>query len=89
MALEGEIDVVKNCPDCGKAMPIRVCMSGAGYYIGQYCDQCGPYNRLSYYYRTRKEAQQELDANTWKHRDTKFHPGDFKVIKLEELKEEH
>lgn len=82
MALEGEINAVERCPDCGGPMPIQVCLSGAGYYIGQWCDQCGPYNRLSYYYYpTREYAQRALIDNTWKRRDTEFHPGKFTVIK--------
>jgi hypothetical protein len=83
MALEGELDIAKFCPDCKRPMPIKVCMSGAGYYIGQYCNRCGPYNRLSYnYYQTQEEAQKLLETGKWKPRDTNYHPGPMKVIKL-------
>lgn len=42
-------------------LPIKVCMSGAGYYIGQ-LEPCGaPFSRLSYcYYKTREEAEMAL-----------------------------
>jgi hypothetical protein len=42
------------CPDCGAPMPIKVCSSAAGYYVGRWCDTCGPWERISAgYYRTR------------------------------------
>lgn len=83
MALEGELDIAKVCPDCNRDMPVKVCMSGAGYYIGQSCNMCGPFNRLSYdYYRTREEAQKLLETGKWKPRDTNYHPGPMIVIKL-------
>jgi hypothetical protein len=81
MALEGELDIAKFCPDCKRPMPVKVCRSGAGYYIGQYCDYCGPYNRLSYnYYRTQEEAQKLLETGKWKPRDTNYHPGPITII---------
>ena len=42
-------------------LPVKVCMSAAGYYIGQ-LEPCGaPYSRLSDgYYRTRDEAEKAL-----------------------------
>jgi len=41
-------------------LPIQVCMSAAGYYIGQ-LEPCGaPFSRLSGYFKTRKEAEKEL-----------------------------
>ena len=84
MALPGEIDIVSVCPDCGKKMPVKVCHSGAGYYIGQSCNQCGPYNRLSlYYYRTPDEAQKVLNNGTYEKRDTDYHPGKFTIKTLE------
>jgi hypothetical protein len=74
MALEGELDIYEKCPDCGIKLPIKVCMSGAGYYIGQYCGSCGPINRLSLnYFPTAESAQRELDSNEYFKRDTKYH----------------
>ena len=46
---------------CGKILKIGVYKSNAGYYIGFWCDNCGPYSRESNYYKTRAEAQQCLD----------------------------
>lgn len=48
------------CPDCKKPMPIQVCKSAAGYYIGTFCNSCGPYSRESEYFSTREEAQMYL-----------------------------
>ena len=47
----------KTCSDCGIMPRLQVCRSGAGYYIGTYCD-CGPYSRESGYYATRELAEQ-------------------------------
>ena len=83
MALEGELDIVKVCPDCGLEMPVKVCSSGAGYYIGQFCNQCGPWNRLSLkYYKTWTEADTLLKSGEWQKRDTEYHPGPMKIVKL-------
>jgi len=41
-------------------LPIQVCMSAAGYYIGQ-MEPCGaPFDRLSGYYKTREAAEGAL-----------------------------
>jgi hypothetical protein len=83
MALEGELNIEKVCSGCGRDTPVKVCMSGAGYYIGQVCDYCGPISRLSYdYYHTQEEAQKLLDNDKWRRRDTDYHPGPLTVIKL-------
>jgi hypothetical protein len=47
------------CKDCKKIMPLEVCMSQAGYYIGRQCD-CGPYERVSGYFPARAIAEEEL-----------------------------
>ena len=42
-------------------LPVQVCMSAAGYYIGQ-LEPCGaPYSRLSDYFKTRQEAEKALE----------------------------
>lgn len=41
-------------------LPVQVCSSAAGYYIGQ-LEPCGaPFSRLSGYYKTREDAEKEL-----------------------------
>lgn len=50
-----------NC--CGKKLEFQVLQSGAGYYIGTFCDRCGPYSRESHYYRTREDAEKALQTN--------------------------
>lgn len=48
-------------------LPIQVCSSAAGYYIGQ-LEPCGvPYSRLSGYYKKREDAERELKAG-WRDR---------------------
>jgi hypothetical protein len=37
------------CDECGSDLPLRVCRSAAGSFIGKECPQCGPYSRLSDY----------------------------------------
>ena len=70
MALPGEVGHGNtNCMDCGTFLPLKVCMSGAGYYIGTFCPRCGPYSRESlHYYPSQEVAQQHLDNNTWERR---------------------
>ena len=48
------------CSECGAVLPLMVCSSAAGYYLGYFCDNCGPYSRESGYYRTRQEAENAL-----------------------------
>ena len=57
--------MVATCVDCDTEMPIEVLMSAAGYYIGTFCSQCGPYSRESGYFRTRDEAQLALDSGAY------------------------
>lgn len=64
MALSNEtvnVDTVK-CSECGKLLHIEVLRSAAGYYIGFFCPNDGPYSRESEYFGTRKEAQEALDT---------------------------
>lgn len=64
MALEGEIGHGNtDCPDCGTYMPLQVCASAAGYYVGTFCSNCGPNSRESGYYRSLEEAQAALDSS--------------------------
>lgn len=43
-------------------LPVQVCRSNAGFYIGQ-LEPCGaPFDRLSGYYATREEAEKALRA---------------------------
>lgn len=49
------------CDECEEPMPLKVLKSAAGYYIGRFCGNCGPYSRDSGYFKTEEEAQAELD----------------------------
>ena len=49
------------CTECGKTIDLRVLCSAAGYYIGFFCPECGPYSRESGYFHSRGEAETVLD----------------------------
>lgn len=57
--LPGEDQSPKTCEDCGEPLPLKVCRSNAGYYLGTECG-CGPYARSSDYFPTREAAEAEL-----------------------------
>ena len=63
MTLPGECvsDTQTVCMECGTNLTIQVLSSAAGYYIGFFCPECGPYSRESGYYRSRDEAETALD----------------------------
>lgn len=62
MALTGECVRASRtaCIECGAELSIKVCVSAAGYYIGFFCPNCGPYSRESGYYSSRDEAETAL-----------------------------
>ena len=37
------------CARCSTSMPLSVCKSAAGYYLGHWCENCGPYSRETGY----------------------------------------
>jgi hypothetical protein len=44
---------------CGKELTIEIQHSAAGYYIGTFCQSCGPTSRHSNeYFRTHEQAEQ-------------------------------
>lgn len=53
--------IVPTCEDCNSHIPLKVCQSAAGYYVGRFCPECGPYSRDSHYFETREQAQSYLD----------------------------
>ena len=66
MTLPGECvrDVATNCVECGAHLEIQVCKSMAGYYVGFWCDRCGPYSRESGYC-SYEEAEKALNTGTY------------------------
>ncbi len=69
MTLAGECvnDDVTVCMSCQSDLAIGVYQSAAGFYIGFFCNECGPYSRESGYYPTREKAQEALDTgNYWR-----------------------
>lgn len=63
MALPGELKGLGGCTcmDCGSHMKLDVQLSGAGYYLGYWCRQCGPYSRETGYFATKEDAQDALN----------------------------
>lgn len=48
------------------SLPVQVCRSAAGYYIGQLSKDGSPYSRLSaHYYQLSANAHEDLIFNTW------------------------
>jgi len=67
MAFPGEtlgLGAPETCEDCGITVKEQVCQSAAGYYIGSMCN-CGPYTRESGYYKTKEEAQKDLETGDY------------------------
>jgi len=61
MALPGETAGLEGATCvCGAELELSVCRSAAGYYLGYWCDRCGPYSRETGYFRTEGEARREL-----------------------------
>jgi hypothetical protein len=53
--------------DCGESdgpLEFRVCSSPAGYYIGTYRGDRGPYSRESVYYTSKQDVQRDLRNQT-------------------------
>ena len=67
MALTGECVKASStaCIECGAELSIKVCVSAAGYYIGFFCPQCGPYSRESGYYGSREEVEMALSRGVF------------------------
>jgi hypothetical protein len=49
-----------HCAACDKDLPVEVLSGAGGYYIGLWCDTCGPYGRISGYYGTLEQANKAL-----------------------------
>jgi len=48
------------CSDCGQGLDLDVLHSNAGYYLGYFCSECGPFSRETGYYTTEAEAYVDL-----------------------------
>ena len=49
------------CTLCDTLMPLKVCKSAAGYYLGYFCPKDGPYSRETHYWATEAEAKDALE----------------------------
>jgi hypothetical protein len=83
MALPGEITngaSFATCT-CGSKLPLQVCKSYAGYYLGYICYECcSLYGRESHYFSTKEEALEYhknfmIDNDKSMMRDDKYHGG--------------
>ena len=54
----------------GQKLPLRICMSAAGFYIGTLTEDEGfPFTRESEeYFRTKEKAQAAMDNGSWTQR---------------------
>jgi len=59
---KGGITMLTLCAECGKTLALQICHSFAGFYLGYWCPQCGPYGHYSGYYATWEEAEKALLA---------------------------
>lgn len=50
------------CSECKTKLPLRVLKSAAGYYVGYFCPNCGPYDRISDYFHTSELANVVLTS---------------------------
>jgi hypothetical protein len=59
MTLPGECvnDTTTICHECGAELNIDIQKSAAGFYVGFWCPECGPYSRESGYYRNYEDAE--------------------------------
>jgi hypothetical protein len=48
--------------DCGFTVKPEILNTPAGYYIGTFCPNCGPYSRESEYYKSREQLQMAIEA---------------------------
>lgn len=55
-------EAIAEVPEHHKA---QVCRSAAGYYIGTWHPEEGPYERYSEYYATHEDAQDRLQHHRW------------------------
>jgi len=67
MTLPGECvnSISTTCHECGTELNIGVQKSAAGYYVGFWCPECGPYSRESNYYRSCEEAEKALSTGSY------------------------
>lgn len=80
MTLKGEtvLSGGSSICDCGVKLSFKVCRSQAGFYVGTWCDVCGPWSRESHYFQSREEAEAALTdyqktGNEFVMRDTNHH----------------
>lgn len=45
---------------CGRKLQLQVLQSPAGYYLGYFCNNCGPYSRETNYMPDLETVKQEL-----------------------------
>jgi len=59
-------DTVTTCTGwCETALKLKVLSSAAGYYLGFFCPNCGPYSRESGYFPSKESAERALDSGSY------------------------
>jgi predicted RNA-binding Zn-ribbon protein involved in translation (DUF1610 family) len=53
--------IIETCFNCKTIMEPSIERSNGKYYVGYWCPNCGPYDRISGYFATRAEAEKFLN----------------------------
>ena len=57
----GVVKTQRDCFECGTMMNLKVLRTPAGYYLGFWCDNHGPFSRETQYFHKESEAKNLLD----------------------------
>ena len=85
MALKGELKGLHGtiCAECRIPLKLQVLQTPAGFYLGYFCPQCGPYSRETGYYPTHEMAEVELKKEIPDNiRTTEFKPGSLEIFEF-------
>ena len=55
----------KECVQCNQVLDGKVLKTPAGWYVGTWCTNCGPYSRESGYFSSKEEAQEALERGDY------------------------
>lgn len=91
MAIEGELSGTQGvfC-SCGAELPFEVLQSAAGFYLGYFCPNCGPWSRESEYFPSQKTAEAFMKSlkdedDTSKLRTTERKEGELTAHSFENI----
>lgn len=53
------------CDECKQKLKHEVLHTPAGYYIGTFCPNCGPYSRDTCYFQDKETAEALFKSGEW------------------------